>query len=163
MITIRLNKFLKSIEFKLFESIDDLPAENYSYFNKYLLIDSGIGSDFTEIDTLHLNTISSLIKDPQKLAGEVQNLRSLVWNIINGVNLKHLAFGCLIHSVDGRQVTDLSADNLKSILKTLSEHGLTEAVLKKKLLKQGRTFTPNSPSIFPSVLTTPTSTTIFNG
>ena len=163
MITIKLNKFCKSIQFKLFESIDDLPAENYSYFNKYLLIDSGIGSDFSEIDTLHLGTISSLIKDPQKLAGEIQNLRSLVWNIISGINLKHLAFGCLIHSVRGEQVTDLSADNLKSILKTLSEHGLTEAVLKKKLLKQGRTFTPSSPSIFQSVLTTPTNTTIFNG
>lgn len=163
MITIKLNKFLKSIEFKLFESIDDLPAENYSYFNKYLLIDSGIGSDFVEIDTLHLNTITTLLKDPQKLPGEIQNLRSLIWNIINGINLKHLAFGCLIHSINNEPVTDLSAENLKLIIKTLSDHGLTDTVLKKKLLKQGKQFTPNSWSIFPSVSTTPRNSTILPG
>lgn len=157
MITIKLTKFpLRSIEFKLFENIDDLPAENYSYFNKYLLIDSGIGSDFAEIDGLHLSTLNTLIRDPQKLAGAIQNLRSLVFNIINGVNVKHAAFGCLIHSVGGEQITDFSIEALKATIQKLSRYGLTDEVLKKKLLKQGKTFISSSPSISLSSSTAPT-------
>ena len=53
---------------KLYDSIDELPIVNFQKYNKYLLIDSGIGSDLNAFDE-HITKIAMSIKsgDPKKL------------------------------------------------------------------------------------------------
>ena len=72
---------MKSIIFnnkiiKVYDSIDEMPIVNFQKYNKYLLIDSGIGSDADDIDA-HIVKVAKFIKanDNKKALQELQNLR----------------------------------------------------------------------------------------
>lgn len=105
---------------KLYDSIDEMPIVNFQKYNKYLLIDSGIGSDVDDIDK-HIVKIAKFIKaaDTKKALQELQNMRQNIYMINNSISPKYLAFAALIHSINGREVTDLSDENLKFILRDL--------------------------------------------
>lgn len=144
MFEVRINRFAKNqLSIRLFESIDELPVRNFSAFNKYLMIDSGIGSDFDEIDRTHIQAMFKTIESPEKLKKELQNLRSLVNNMLSDVNVKHLAFACLIHSIDGETLEDLSQTNLEKVIRRLSDAGLTDSDLKKNSGRQKISFMMN--------------------
>jgi hypothetical protein len=144
----------------MFESIDDLPVANFSALNKYMMIDGGIGSDFDDIDRIHLTTLYKVADNPEKLRKELQNFRQLIFNLCAGVNIRGLAFACLIHSVNGEQMTDLSDSTLKEIMQRLSDAGLTEADVKKNFTKQKIDYswnlTTTSPPSSPKDAKTPT-------
>lgn len=107
-------------EILVYDSIDELPMVNFQKYNKYMLIDSGIGSDINDIDT-HISRLAKYIKsDVSKAMQELQNMRQNLYMISSGISPKHLAFAALIHSVDGKEVTDLSDDNLKSMLDSIN-------------------------------------------
>ncbi|MGL5979408.1 MAG: hypothetical protein ACRCZY_00735, partial [Phocaeicola sp.] len=36
---------------EIYDSIDELPIRNFHKYNKYLLVDSGVGSDLNDINT----------------------------------------------------------------------------------------------------------------
>ena len=86
-----------------------------------------------EIERIHITRLILAINDTEKLKKLLDNMRVLIHNIINEVDPESLSFACLIHSIDGVEVTDLSDENLKRIIKLLSEKGLTNDVLKKKV------------------------------
>ena len=46
---------------RVYDSIDEMPIINFQKYNKYLLIDSGIGSDADDIDA-HIVKIAKYIK-----------------------------------------------------------------------------------------------------
>lgn len=46
---------------RVYDSIDEMPIINFQKYNKYLLIDSGIGSDVDDIDA-HIARIAKFIK-----------------------------------------------------------------------------------------------------
>lgn len=133
---------------KLYDSIDEMPIVNFQKYNKYILIDSGLGSDIDSVDS-HLVNLAKLIKtDKAKASQELQNLRQTMHLIVSGISPKYLAFTALIHSVDGEVITDLSDDNLKSILNKINgiKHSkIAEflARLKKKLDTELGTYFPN--------------------
>jgi len=81
-----------------------------------------------------------LAGDKDKCKAELQNFRILVYNIQNEINVEHLSFACLIHSVDGEEHEDLSEDALEKLLSDLSKRGLTQELLKKKLQPYGKKF-----------------------
>lgn len=122
----------------LYDSIDELPIINFQKYNKYLLIDAGIGSDVNDIDQ-HISKIAKYIKSNKALAmQELQNMRQNLFMIASNISPKYLAFAALIHSVDGKKVEDLSDDNLKALLndiKTVKHSWLihTLAKIKKKI------------------------------
>ena len=35
---------------KLYDSIDEMPIENFQRYNKYIIIDAGLGSDIDSVD-----------------------------------------------------------------------------------------------------------------
>lgn len=121
----------------LYDSIDELPIINFQKYNKYLLIDAGIGSDVNDIDQ-HITKIAKYIKSNKSLAmQELQNMRQNLFMIASNISPKYLAFAALIHSVDGKKVEDLSDNNLKALLddiKTVKHSWLihTLAEIKKK-------------------------------
>ena len=45
---------------QVYDSIDEMPIVNFQKYNKYLLIDSGIGSDVDDIDA-HIVKIAKFI------------------------------------------------------------------------------------------------------
>lgn len=122
----------------MYDSIDELPIINFQKYNKYLLIDAGIGSDINDIDQ-HISKIAKYIKNNKTLAiQELQNMRQNLFMIASNISPKYLAFAALIHSVDDKKVEDLSDDNLKALLddiKTVKHSWLirTLAEIKKKI------------------------------
>lgn len=124
---------------KVYDSIDEMPIVNFQKYNKYLLIDSGIGSDADDIDA-HAVKIAKYIKanDSRKALQELQNMRQNMHMVNSEISPKYLAFAALIHSIDGKEVNDLSDDGLKGLLQDLKEVKHSKVIdflygLKKKL------------------------------
>lgn len=123
----------------VYDNTDDMPIVNFQKYNKYLLIDSGIGSDVDDIDS-HIVKIAKYINagDHKKALAELQNMRQNMYMVNCEISPKYMAFAALIHSVDGKEVTDLSDDGLKNLLQDIKEIKHSTVVeflqwLKKKL------------------------------
>lgn len=123
----------------VYDSIDEMPIINFQKYNKFLLIDSGIGSDVDDIDA-HIVKVAKYVKagDEKKALAELQNMRQNIYMVNSEISPKYLAFAALIHSVDGKEVTDLSDDGLKTLLQDIKEIKHSVVVdflmwLKKKL------------------------------
>ena len=123
----------------VYDSIDEMPIVNFQKYNKFLLIDSGIGSDVDDIDA-HIVKVAKYIKanDEKKALAELQNMRQSIYMVNSEISPKYLAFAALIHSIDGKEVTDLSDDGLKTLLQDIREikhSAITDCLawLKKKL------------------------------
>lgn len=123
---------LKRQTLLLYDDIDQLPIEVFNKVNKYWMLHDNIGSSFEDIDGTHLSKLFLLVNNPEKLKKEIENLRILIYNVINEVNPRHLAFAALIHSIDGKEITDRSDEGLRRTLKLLD---ITEGDLKKKTKK----------------------------
>lgn len=133
---------------RVYDSIDEMPITNFQKYNKYLLIDSGIGSDADDIDA-HITRIAKFIKanNNKKALQELQNMRQNMYMVNSGISPKYLAFAALIHSVDGKEVNDLSDDGLKALLKELKEIKHSKVIdfllwLKKKVANELEIYFP---------------------
>ena len=128
-----ISKGLKKTKVSLYTDIDQLPAERFSKVNKYWMLHDELGSSFEDIDKIHISRLALAIGDPDKLRKVLDNMRVLIHNVINEINPESLAFACLIHSIDGVEIKDLSDENLRKTISFLSDNGLTYDVLKKKI------------------------------
>lgn len=133
---------------RVYDSIDEMPIVNFQKYNKYLLIDSGIGSDADDIDS-HITRIAKFIKanNNKKALQELQNMRQNMYMVNNEISPRYLAFAALIHSIDGKEVTDLSDDGLKALLEELKKVKHSVVVefllwLKKKVTFELETYFP---------------------
>jgi hypothetical protein len=133
-----LHKGLRRTKLMLYTDIDQLPAERFSKVNKFWMLNDELGNSFEDIDRIHITRIAMSLNDKEKAKNVLDNMRVLIHNIINEVNPESLAFACMIHSIDGQEITDLSDENLKKTIKYLSERGLTIDILKKKQLRYGK-------------------------
>lgn len=125
-------------EIKMYDSIDEMPIVNFQKYNKCVIMDASLGSDIDSVDE-HIVNLAKLIKtDMKKAQQELQNMRQNLHMIVSKVSPKYLAFAALIHSIDGKIVTDLSDSNLMAILdelKDIKHSVITDFLiwLKKKL------------------------------
>lgn len=133
---------------RVYDSIDEMPIVNFQKYNKYLLIDSGIGSDADDIDA-HIVKIAKYIKsnNNRKALQELQNMRQNMYMVNNEISPKYLAFAALIHSIDGKEVNDLSDDGLKKLLQDLKDIKHSKVIdfllwLKKKVTSELETYFP---------------------
>lgn len=133
---------------RVYDSIDEMPIINFQKYNKYLLIDSGIGSDADDIDA-HIIKIAKFIKanNSKKALQELQNMRQNMYMVNNEISPKYLAFAALIHSIDGKEVNDLSDDGLKKLLEDLKNIKHSKVIdfllwLKKKVTNELETYFP---------------------
>lgn len=133
---------------RVYDSIDEMPIVNFQKYNKYLLIDSGIGSDADDIDA-HVTRVAKFIKsnNAKKALQELQNMRQNMYMINNEISPKYLAFAALIHSIDGEELNDLSDDGLKNVLAKLREIKHSKVIdfltwLKKKVNTELETYFP---------------------
>lgn len=133
---------------RVYDNIDEMPIVNFQKYNKYLLIDSGIGSDADDIDA-HIVKIAKFIKanNNKKALQELQNMRQNMYMVNNEISPKYLAFAALIHSIDGKEVNDLSDDGLKKLLQDLKDIRHSKVIdfllwLKKKVTSELETYFP---------------------
>ena len=133
---------------RVYDGIDEMPIVNFQKYNRFLLIDSGIGSDVDDIDA-HIVKIAKFMKthNSKKAMQELQNMRQNMHMINSEISPKYLAFAALIHDIDGKKVTDLSDDNLKSVLKNLRDIKHSTIIrflewLKKKVVYELETYFP---------------------
>jgi len=138
-----LRKGIRKHTIKLYDNIDQLPIERFNKANKYWMLHDNIGSSIADFDANHYNKLVLLAGEKKKLIAELNNFRILVFNIQNEINVEHLSFACLVHSIDGKECDDLSEQSLRDVLKRMSDMGLTQDELKKKL----------APSVNPSTKT----------
>ena len=133
---------------RVYDSIDEMPIVNFQKYNKYLLIDSGIGSDTDDIDA-HIVKIAKFIKanNNKKALQELQNMRQNMYMVNSEISPKYLAFAALIHSIDGKEVNDLSDDGLKKLLQDLKDIKHSKVIdfllwLKKKVTSELEIYFP---------------------
>ena len=141
MIDITWRKGLAKTTVKIYDDIDQLPIERFNKANKYWMLHDNIGSVPADFDANHFNKLALLAGDKEKCLAELSNLRILMFNIQNEINAEQLSFACMIHSVNGKENTDLTEDALNAVLKDLSDRGLTQDMLKKKLMLSEKKFT----------------------
>lgn len=133
---------------KVYTDIDEMPIVNFQKYNKFLLIDSGIGSTVDDFDA-HVTKVAKYIKanDSAKALQELQNMRQNLFMINSEISPKYMAFAALIHSINGERVTDLSDEGLKAILtslKSIKHSWLVKFMLwlKKKVKVELETYFP---------------------
>lgn len=133
----RTEKIGKNIV-EVYDSIDELPIKRFHKFNKYMLVDSGIGSDLNDINR-HIGRISKYIgKDNDSAKRELDNLRQSLYMISEGTNVKHLSFAVLVKSINGKEIFDISDEGIRRTMVRLSEvkRGLLDRLIesvKKKI------------------------------
>lgn len=133
---------------RLYDTIDDLPIVRFQKFQKYLLVDSGIGGDVLAFDRRCEKVRRYLSQGKNDLAGqEMQNLRQCVYLIQEELNPKHRAFACLVESIDGERTDDLSDTGLARVLERLGGMTAGEAAselgaVKKKIDTELSTYFP---------------------
>lgn len=133
---------------RVYDSIDEMPIVNFQKYNKYLLIDSGIGSDADDIDA-HITRVAKFFKsnNAKKALQELQNMRQNMYMVNSEISPRYLAFAALIHSIDGKEVNDLSDDGLKKLLQDLKDIKHSKVIdfllwLKKKVTSELETYFP---------------------
>ena len=124
---------------KLYDSVDELPIGAYQRYNKFLLIDAGIGSSVDDFDA-HIVKLAKLIgnNEREKAIQELQNMRQNLFMINSKVSPKYLAFAALVYSIDGKKIEAVSDDDYSELLTKIQEmpHSLLTKTLdwlKKKL------------------------------
>ena len=142
-----ITKIINSKEVRLYDSIDELPITRFHKYNKCLLIDSGIGSDLSDIDA-HIERLYRYISHDSKLAvQELQNLRQSLYMVSQEISAKFLSFAVLVESIDGVKRDDLSDEGMKKTLELLKEmpNGMISEIveaLKKKLDSELKLYFP---------------------
>ena len=111
---------------EFFESIDEFPLERFNAFNKYVMLDSELGSTIQDFDKNIIRINEFIAKDMlDEAKNELLNLRFVVNNILSENSPKGLAFANTIKKIDGKPLDDYSEEKLRAILKDLSADGLT--------------------------------------
>lgn len=121
MKTIEIGKY----KVELYDSIDELPIKRFHKFNKYLLVDAGVGSDLNDINE-KINRILRYVDKSDKVNAriELENLRQAMYLVTQETNLKHLAFMVLIKNIDGKEITDLSDEGIRATQKVFENQSL---------------------------------------
>ena len=133
------------------DSIQSLPIWRFQLYTKYMVIDSGIGSDLADIDT-KLSDLRALIqKDANDAIRQTVNIQQALHFAMGNVSPKMSAFVVLMESINGDQLTDddLTDEGIQRIIRRLSRQRfsfsmLTDAlsVFKKKMETEFEGFFP---------------------
>lgn len=105
-----------------YDSIDELPVVRFHKWQKFLLVDSGIGADMLAFDQ-HIEKARRYCKagKPDMAEKELMNLRQCVYFVQQEINPRHLAFAALVTKIDGRECTDISDDALRAIVANFAD------------------------------------------
>lgn len=122
-----LRKKIQENEVVFFDSPEDLPFRRYQRFNKFLMIENEIGSDFADFDKRTEKAIRLLSQGMVKEAKqELVNRRQLVFNAFSEYSPKGRALAILVKSINGIEYHDFTKDGLDLIIDKLNEIGFSQ-------------------------------------
>lgn len=135
-------------EIEMYDSIEEMPIVRFHKYQKYLLVDAGIGASLDDFDKRIEKARRFVLTGKNDMADrELMNLRQCVFLIENELSPKHLAFAVLIKSIDGKECNDLSDDGLRGVVNILSDVPRKDATdllgsVKKKIDEELTTYFP---------------------
>lgn len=107
---------------EMYDAIDELPIVRFHKYQKFLLIDSGIGGTMADFDKrIEKMRRYCMLKDTDNAQKEMENLRQCVYMMQNGIQPQHLSFATLVTSVDGVRCDDITDDGLQKTLALLAD------------------------------------------
>jgi hypothetical protein len=147
MTTIKFNGNILDMD----NRIDEMLYHKYLLYNMNVMIDSGIGSDF--------NSFNDRFQEIVRYAsvGDMENLRKVIANtqqcyqfIMSRTSPEMQSFICMIRTINGESIGELTDEKIKQTILQLSKKGLTVGKvkgflnsLKKKIPTQFETLLPN--------------------
>jgi hypothetical protein len=130
----RFNKVDLKLNFNtitLYASIHELPIELFTLFNSYVIQSLGIGTTIADINTRFSNLDSFLSAGKvQEALQERTNMHMGLFYGLEKINIEHICFACLVHSINGKEIEDYSEEGLRRTLKRLSKMGLTNQLVR---------------------------------
>ncbi len=140
------HKFPNGIVIEYYDALDELPIVRHHKFNEYLALDSGIGSTVEDVDKGFIELQQMIIRGDRDIAlQKIQNIRQAMQFAIENVSPKSMAFGVLVHKVNGVHFDDTTDLGIKKLLMKLSSFGLTWGMVKlfveevkKKLMRKSK-------------------------
>lgn len=122
---------MKKVRYKgnyleLYDSIGEMPITRFQAYNRFCLIDSGIGGGLEGVQK-HIDAIKRLMSSGkhEDAAKELVNYHQNLIFIIEKSNPELMSFICLVKSINGKDLPELTADIIESTIKKLGKDGLT--------------------------------------
>jgi hypothetical protein len=125
MITIKIGE---NHEVTLYNSIHDAPIDRFQAYQKYSLLDSGVGSTIEDVN-VHFQKLFQLLQagKTEEATREATNLFYNINYALEEVNIGSYRFAALVHSIDKEPLVNLTPEGLKEALSKLANFGLTNA------------------------------------
>lgn len=129
---------------EVYSSIDELPMANYHKFNKFLMFESGLAPNADGV-IMHLSKMSELLQTEayEKLQIELQSTYQAIAFIMNEMPTTSMAFACMIYSINGKPMKDLSDETLREVSLMLSREKI--GVMRKHVEELKKKLTTNLP------------------
>ena len=146
----RTLKTLNGNTVQVYSTAKEMPIVRYNEFQKYLLIDSGIGADVETIDGHYAKQIAYIASDKKDDAiKEAENTRHALASVLSGINYGSMAFAVMVTHIDGVPYDDISEEGIERTVKVLEATGISQGeveeateVLKKKIVDELGTLFP---------------------
>lgn len=122
---------------QMYSSIEELPMIRFHKYNKCLLVDAGIGSDLSAVDA-RIERCVRYIKanNRENAAKEMENLRQSIYMVMQGLSPEHMAFACMVATIDGEPCEDISDDGLQKVLSLLGGATIKDVAAKAEDIKK---------------------------
>ncbi len=129
---IKFRKGIKKYIIELYENIDEMPIMNFAELEKNLIIEGGVGSNINDFD-VRLQKISQFISSghDKKAMNEINNMRSLFWNITHEIRPDMDAYSCFVATINGKE-TKCTEAGIKQTTNFLKDIGFTKKMIDEK-------------------------------
>lgn len=124
----------KGVKITFYASAKECPIDRYIEFQKYLIIESGIGSSISDV-SLRYSKIKAFIEEGklQDALIENENAFKCVNSALNGVSYMSIAFACLVATMGGEICEDLTEEGLQLVAEKIKTCGLTQQNLEDSI------------------------------
>ena len=119
---------IRENEITFYSSAEEMPIRRYQRFNKFLMMDNEIGSDFEDFNKRGAKAVS-LLKNKMidEAVIELENRRMMVYNAFMEYSPQGRALAILVYSINGKVIENYTSDILDDVLKELDEIGFTKS------------------------------------
>ena len=133
-----------------YDGINELPLLRYHLFNKWVMVEAGVGGDAESVDEHYITIMRMLNRgEIDKAKQEFKNLRQNLYFIIQNLHPQSRAFAAMVHSIDGKHYPVRNDSDIDAIIERMNKSRMTfafiseiAAFLKKKIDDEVATYYP---------------------